>query len=160
MGSLIWPLGMTGFPSKLTRGDCRPLGPRISNSDPCIGRGTLFQRRCLGLPVLSLHHIPYPESDYQGILMGLDGSNLILVRESQNRLDVHLGSFQPALESSTGSRATDITLDGKDPVLPRATKMTLIVPRWGLGGVSLRGSGSIRSVWPLEWCKSFFNFPS
>ena len=37
-------------------------------------------------------------------------------------------------------RDTDITLDGKDPVLPGATKMTLIVPKGGLEGISLRDS--------------------
>ena len=35
-------------------------------------------------------------------------------------------------------RAADITLDGDDPVLPGAAKMTLIVPKGGLEGISLR----------------------
>ena len=35
-------------------------------------------------------------------------------------------------------RATDITLDVHDPVLPGAAKMTLIVPKKGLEGTSLR----------------------
>ena len=35
-------------------------------------------------------------------------------------------------------RATDITLDGYDPVLPGVAKMTLIVPKGGLEGISLR----------------------
>ena len=47
-----------------------------------------------------------------------------------------LALLSPALESSTGSRAIDITLDGEYPVLPRAAKMTFIVPRGGLGGAS------------------------
>ena len=34
-------------------------------------------------------------------------------------------------------QATDITLDGHDPILPGAVKITLIVPRGGLEGVSL-----------------------
>ena len=37
-------------------------------------------------------------------------------------------------------RATDITLDGQDPVLPGVAKMTLIVPKGGLEGISLRDS--------------------
>ena len=37
-------------------------------------------------------------------------------------------------------RATDITLDGQDPILPDAAKMTLIVPKEGLEGISLRDS--------------------
>ena len=36
------------------------------------------------------------------------------------------GSWQVSLE---GRRATDITLDGHDPVLPGTAKITLIVPR-------------------------------
>ena len=35
-------------------------------------------------------------------------------------------------------RATDITLDGHDLVLPGVAKMTLIVPKGGLDGISLR----------------------
>ena len=37
-------------------------------------------------------------------------------------------------------RATDITLNGHDPVLLGAVKMTLIVPKGGLKGISLRDS--------------------
>ena len=37
-------------------------------------------------------------------------------------------------------QATDITLDGHDPVLPGATKIMLIVPKGGLEGTSLRDS--------------------
>ena len=79
--------------------------------------------------------------------MGLDGSNLILFRESQDRLDIHLS---PKLESSAGSRATNITLDEEDPVLPEVAKMTLIVPRGGFEGASLRRSKPVCSVRLLE----------
>ena len=34
-------------------------------------------------------------------------------------------------------RATDITLDGHDPVLPGAVKMALIIPKEGLEGIYL-----------------------
>ena len=44
-----------------------------------------------------------------------------------------------------GSRAMDITLEGQESVLPRATKMTLIVPKGGLEESSLLGS---EFVWP------------
>ena len=37
-------------------------------------------------------------------------------------------------------RTTDINLDGHDPVLPGAAKMTLIVPKGCLKGISLRDS--------------------
>ena len=36
------------------------------------------------------------------------------------------------------SRATNITLDGHDPILPSTAKMTLIIPKGGLEGISLR----------------------
>ena len=38
---------------------------------------------------------------------------------------------------SEDRRATDITLDGHDPVLLGAAKITLIIPNEGLKGVSL-----------------------
>ena len=44
------------------------------------------------------------------------------------------GSRQMSLEDR---QATDITLDRHDPVLLSAAKITLIVPRGGLEGVSL-----------------------
>ena len=37
-------------------------------------------------------------------------------------------------------QATDITLDGYDPVLPGAAKITLIVPNGGFEKISLRDS--------------------
>ena len=37
-------------------------------------------------------------------------------------------------------RTTDIILDGHDPVLPGATKITLIVPKGGLERISLQDS--------------------
>ena len=43
-----------------------------------------------------------------------------------------LALFGSGLESLASGRATDITLEGYEPVLPRATKMTLIVPKRGL----------------------------
>ena len=48
-----------------------------------------------------------------------------------------LGS-QP--KSPVGNRATDITLDSQDPVLPGAAKMTLIVPNEGFTESFLSGS--------------------
>ena len=47
-------------------------------------------------------------------------------------------------------RATDITLDRLDPVLPGAAKITLIVPRGGLDGVSLSGREVVYPPRPLE----------
>ena len=57
-----------------------------------------------------------------------------------------LALFGSELESSAGSRATDITLDGPEPVLPGAAKMTFIVPKGGLEEASLRG---FEPTWPF-----------
>ena len=48
-----------------------------------------------------------------------------------------LAFFGSRLVSSEGRRAIDITLDRHDPVLQGAAKITLMVPRGGLEGVSL-----------------------
>ena len=52
--------------------------------------------------------------------------------------------------SSEDRRAIDITLDGHDPVLLGATKITLIVPRGGLEGVSLLDRELVCPPSPLE----------
>ena len=49
--------------------------------------------------------------------------------------------------------------DGHDPILPGAAKITLIVPRGGLEGVSLSDREVVCPPSPLEWCSSCFNFP-
>ena len=56
-----------------------------------------------------------------------------------------LALFGSKLEFSTDRRATYIILEGMEPVLPRATNMTFIVPSEGLKESSLRGS---KSIWP------------
>ena len=48
-----------------------------------------------------------------------------------------LALFGSRLVSLEGRRAINITLDGHGPVLPGAAKITLMVPRRGLEGVSL-----------------------
>ena len=48
-----------------------------------------------------------------------------------------LALFGSRQMSSEGKRATDSTLDEHDPIQPGAAKITLIVPRGGLEGVSL-----------------------
>ena len=44
--------------------------------------------------------------------------------------------FSIELEPSFGQQDTDITLEGQDPVFPRATNMMFIVPRGGLEDAS------------------------
>ena len=52
--------------------------------------------------------------------------------------------------SSEDRQATDITLDGHDPVLPSAAKITLIVLRGGFEGVSLSDQELVCPSSPLE----------
>ena len=61
-----------------------------------------------------------------------------------------LAHFVSELESLASSRATDITLEGQEPVLPEATKMIFIIPNRGLEESSLRDSESVWPPWPLE----------
>ena len=71
--------------------------------------------------------------------MGLDGSNLILFKNRETGWISILALFGSKLESSIGSRITDITLNGEDPILPMVAKITLIVPRGGLEEASSKG---------------------
>ena len=71
-----------------------------------------------------------------------------------------LALFESWLMSLKDRWATDITLDSQDPVLPGAAKMTLIVPKKGLEGTSLRDLELAWLPWPLEWYRSCFNLPS
>ena len=57
-----------------------------------------------------------------------------------------LALFGSELELSAGIRATDITLEGQEPILPRVAKMTFIIPNGSLKKSSLRGP---ESIWPL-----------
>ena len=85
MGSLIWPFGMTVFPS--LGGIHRPLNSRISDLAP-------LQIRVHNLDGTTLIHqhqphviSSYSEHNHQSIVMGLDGSDFILVREAQSWLN-------------------------------------------------------------------------
>ena len=51
-----------------------------------------------------------------------------------------LALFGFGLMSSADSRATNITLKEQELVLPKAAKMTFIIPKGGLEEASLRGS--------------------
>ena len=71
-----------------------------------------------------------------------------------------LALFNSELESSVGSQATDITLEGWELVLPRAAKMTLIVPK---GGLEEAFPWTLDPAWspcPLGRYKNCFNLPS
>ena len=71
-----------------------------------------------------------------------------------------LGLFGSGPESSVGSRATDITLEGHELVLPEVAKIMFIVPMGGLKEVSFWGSWFAWLWWPLEGCKRCLSFPS
>ena len=51
-----------------------------------------------------------------------------------------LALFGIELESSSERQDNDITLEGQDPVLPGAAKMTFMVPRGGLGAAFPRNA--------------------
>ena len=71
-----------------------------------------------------------------------------------------LGLFGSGTESSTGSRVTDIILEGRKPILPGAAKISFIVPMGGFKEVSLQGSWFAWPWWPLERCKRCLSFLS
>ena len=52
-----------------------------------------------------------------------------------------MGLFSSGLESSTGSQAIDITLEGHEPVLPEVAKITFIIPIGGLKKYLFRALG-------------------
>ena len=58
--------------------------------------------------------------------------------------------FGIELESSSGQQDTDITLEGKDPVLPKAANMTFIVLRGSLEDASPRNDELVWLPRPLE----------
>ena len=61
-----------------------------------------------------------------------------------------LALFGSGLLSSADNRATNITLEGQESVLPGIAKMTLIILKGGLEEASLWGSVPIWLPWPLE----------
>ena len=78
--------------------------------------------------------------------MGLYGFNLIFIAG----WILTLALFGPKFKSSVDSRVTGIILEGQDPVLPGAAKMTFILPKGGLKEASLRGSEPVWLSWPLK----------
>ena len=58
--------------------------------------------------------------------------------------------FGIEMKPSSGQQDIDITLEGQDPVLPKATNITFIVPRGGLEDTSPRTVEPAWFLWPLE----------
>ena len=71
-----------------------------------------------------------------------------------------LALFGSEWESSDDSLATNITLEGWEPILPSATKMTLMVPSEGLEEVFPRAPDLDWSPCPLGRYRNCCNFPS
>ena len=61
-----------------------------------------------------------------------------------------LALFGFGLVSLEDKRATNIILDGHDPILPGAAKITLIVPKGGLEGVFLSDRELVCPPSPLK----------
>ena len=70
-----------------------------------------------------------------------------------------LALFGSELESSTGSRATNITLEGWEPFLPGVEKMTLIMPNGGLEEASLEPLTLIGLLTRWTDTKTVITFP-
>ena len=68
---------------------------------------------------------------------------MVPILSSSKKLNVdrvsNLALFGPKLVPPAGSRATDITLEQQELVLPRAANMTLIIPKGSLEETSLWG---------------------
>ena len=161
MGNLIQLLGTIVFPSKLTRGesqDVRFLGFKFS---PLYRLGYIIST---ALPwSTSTLFTSYPPILRVTTKVSSWGWMVLILSSSEKPRTSWisiLALFGSKLESSVGGQVKDITLDGQDSVLPRAVKMTLIDPRGGLEGASLRGSKLVCFARPLEWCNNSFNFPS
>ena len=71
-----------------------------------------------------------------------------------------LALFGSELKSSADSRATYITLEGWEPVLPSATKITLIVPNGGLEEAFPWAVDLVWSLCPLGRYKNYCNLSS
>ena len=67
--------------------------------------------------------------------------------------------FRSGFKSSTNGRLIDITLDRKEPVLPKVVRITLIVPNGGLEEASLYVPDLAWPPCPLGWYRNCFNFP-
>ena len=161
MSSLICPFGVTVFPSKLTKGESYAVRSSGFRFSPLYRSGyitstalpwstsTLFTSNP---PILSV------------ITRASSWGWMVPILSSSENPGTDEAPFLDLLDSrslsSVESRAIDITLEGKGPVLPGAARMTFIVPIGGLKDMSLRGSWFVWPRWPLEGCKRCHNFPS
>ena len=89
---------------------------------------------------------------------------MVLTLSSSEKLNAGrisiLALFDLGLESSANGQATNITLEGWEPVLLEVAKMTLIVSKGGFEEASLWDLDPVWPLYPLDWCRNCFNFPS
>ena len=133
MGSLIWSLGVTIFPSKLTRGELYAVRASGFKFSPLYRSGYIISTTLTLFtsypPILSVT----TRTSSWGWMIPI----LSLSEKPSTCGASFLALFYSKLLSSVDSRAIDITLEGREPVLLGAAKMTLIVPRGGLEEASL-----------------------
>ena len=130
-GSLIWPFETTTFPSKPNKDESYTIKSSGFKFSPLYKSGYM-------VPTFS-HHTPYLKGDHRASSCGC----MVPTLSSSEKFNASWISILTLVGSKlgflTGGRATDITLEGWESVLPRAAKMTLIVSKGGLEEASLRG---------------------
>ena len=82
--------------------------------------------------------------------MGLDGSDLSSFEKPSMGDAIFFAFLYSRSPCSVGGRDTDITLEGQESVLPRAVRMTFIVPIGRLKEMSFHVSMFASPCQPLE----------
>ena len=138
-GSLIWPIGMKTFPSKLTKGESQAVKSSGFKFSPLYKSGYIisaplpWSTNTLFTSYPSILRVTTKASSY-GYMVPI----LFLFEKLKVSWISTLALFGLKLKSSTYSQATDITLEGWELVLLGAAKMTLIVPKRALEEASVR----------------------
>ena len=131
--NLIWPLRMKKFPSKLTKGESYAVRTPGFKFKPLYKFGYIISTPWPWSTITLFTLYPHirkvtTKASSCGWMIPILSS---FKKLSASRIST-LALFGSELESSTSCRAIDITLEGWEPILPGAAKMTLIVPNGGL----------------------------
>ena len=132
MGNLIYPLGTTILPSKLTKGELQLLKSSDFKPSPLKRSGYIISA-ALPWSTITLF------TSYPPILKVTTRASscdcMVPYLSTSEKLNTRgtfvLFLFGTELHSSSEQQDTDITLEGQDPVLPGAANMTFMVPRGG-----------------------------
>ena len=140
MGYLICPFGVTVFPSKLIKGESYAIRFSGFRFSPLYRSGYITYT---ALPwSTSTLFTSNPQILSVTTKASLWGWMVPILSSSENPNTGEL-PFLDLLDSlslsSAESRATDITLKGKEPVLPGVARMTCIIPMGGLKDTSFWG---------------------